>query len=279
MLPLKIAANTAEVIQSHRRHRLRFLDWLQRLPVDAAGRPTRCEEWSLGDMVSHLVQVDEMFVEVWRLAEKGDPPRTRAGFDPARTPDVLLAGVRDRPWPKTLAAFRDSTETICEMARNFPQAMWEAPAEVPPGFVPWTASLIHAFWDSWVHERDALIPRREALPLQPDEIRFTGMYVLGFNGLLQRRLGWKGTLTLGLTGPGGGVAHVEIGDAVEVRWTEDLVPDWVPVGHGAAVIDAMSGRGEVKDVLEGRGALAYADRLSTLAFILRHGLPSGAPGL
>ena len=56
-------------------------------------------------------------------------------------------------------------------------AAWELPAEAPPGHVPLRALALHALWDSWVHERDVVIPLGLDPVEEDDEVTGSLAYV------------------------------------------------------------------------------------------------------
>ena len=44
---------------------------------------------------------------------------------------------------------------------------WAEPSISPVGFVPWWLSALHVFYDSWLHERDVLLPLGIVPPIEP----------------------------------------------------------------------------------------------------------------
>jgi hypothetical protein len=60
---------------------------------------------------------------------------------------------------------------------------WDAPCEAPFGHVPAHLALAHAFWDSWLHERDILEPLGLTPAVEPDEALVALWYTLVVGGL------------------------------------------------------------------------------------------------
>ena len=50
------------------------------------------------------------------------------------------------------------------------EADWSIIGEAPPGHVPLRAVALHALWDSWIHERDILLPLGIGAVEEADEI-------------------------------------------------------------------------------------------------------------
>ena len=58
-----------------------------------------------------------------------------------------------------------------------------APAEAPPGQVPAYVAVNHFLFDSWVHERDLLLPANELPVTEPSEAAMVASYVVALAGL------------------------------------------------------------------------------------------------
>jgi uncharacterized protein (TIGR03083 family) len=152
------------------RQRRRFADVLSSLSPDQWATPSRCEGWSVQDIAAHLAGTDQF----WNLAItsglSGAPTRMLVGFDPKATPAALVDAERGASPTDTLAAFRKATEALCSIVASLDDEGWTALAEAPPGHVTVSAAAHHALWDSWVHERDVLVPLGMAQDEEPDEI-------------------------------------------------------------------------------------------------------------
>ena len=59
---------------------------------------------------------------------------------------------------------------------------WSTTSISPLGFVPWWQSALHMLWDSWLHERDALIPIGTTVLIEADEVTPVLLYSLALAG-------------------------------------------------------------------------------------------------
>jgi len=57
------------------------------------------------------------------------------------------------------------------------------------GTVPWWLGLLHVLFDSWVHERDALLPLGRVVAVARDELDPVLAYLLAIVPHVSRRLG------------------------------------------------------------------------------------------
>lgn len=242
VLPVRADCSTEEVLAAHAAHRARLLDRLRSLPDAAWEGATRCDGWSVRDVVTHLITVDQFFGAAWKLGLAGDPPRLLEGFDPNRTPQQVMQAAARPDAATTLAAFEESTDRLIRAAASVPSDRWTMPTEVPPGFVPWTFSLLHAFWDSWVHERDVFVPLGAPGPPEPDEVRLTGLYALVLCGLMHLRAGRTIRFELPLDGPGGGTYVLDVSGEVAAGWRPGAASS---VGGAVAVLESITGRGSL----------------------------------
>ena len=63
-----------------------------------------------------------------------------------------------------------STEALCRQFETLDDGGWSTLAEAPHGHVTISAMALHALWDSWVHERDILLPLGLAPEHHDDEV-------------------------------------------------------------------------------------------------------------
>ena len=95
---------------------------------------------------------------------------------------------------------------------------WSLPAEAPPGHLALNVTALHALWDSWVHERDIVIPLGKAPAEDPDELAAILSYTAALSPALYaaRATGHRGTLAIEATDPAVALT-VDVGDTVVVR--------------------------------------------------------------
>jgi hypothetical protein len=166
------------------RHRLRLLDELAALDEDQWRTTSRCTSWDARGVVSHLVTVDAFFTMGFGSARARRPPTTYIrGFDPATGTDALVAPLLELPTEEILTQMVAGTEALIATVQAFEGDDWDARCEAPFGHLPSRLVLAHAFWDSWLHERDILEPLGLAPPVEPDEALTALWYTLVVAGL------------------------------------------------------------------------------------------------
>ena len=81
--------------------------------------PTRCAEWDVKGVVSHLVTVDQYWVFALGAARReGAPTMFLEHFDPSTATDAQVAALRDVPNAELLDQFEAGTQSLVEMVRD-----------------------------------------------------------------------------------------------------------------------------------------------------------------
>jgi uncharacterized protein (TIGR03083 family) len=231
--------------------------------LEALGRgdwaaPTRCEQWSVKDVVAHLVGVNAFWQASVQAGLAGTPTRVLVGFDPAVTPGLIIEPMRDLAPEKVLELFVASNESLLAVFDGLDDRRWMMAAETPAGHVTIRVVAHHALWDCWVHERDIALPLGATPPVEADEMRASLRYVSA--------LGPAFALSTGRTFAD--VFAVEANDPDE-RFVL-VVDDCVAVRERD---DANAADRDLGDAVCLRGrALTLVEALS-----LRHPLPASAP--
>ena len=154
----------AAVAEPTIRQRRRFVEVLGTLDDDQWAALSRCDAWSVRDVVVHLADTTDFWGFSLHQGRKGEPSRFLATFDPVATPVALVEGAGDIGGPQALERLSASVESLATLLDGLDADTWTAVAEAPPGHVSVTAVVHHALWDSWVHERDVMLP----LGLEPE---------------------------------------------------------------------------------------------------------------
>ena len=123
-------------------------------------------------------------------------------------------------------------------SRRSTSRRWSTLAEAPAGHLPIRLLAHHALWDSWVHERDIVLPLGLTPPVEPDEVaaclRFatalSPAFAISAGPCVRRGVRGRGERT-------GGVLHAR-GRRVGV------------VHEGAAPTDAPCLRGNAVELVE-----------------------------
>lgn len=248
------------VVEPWSRHRRRLTASLSDLTEDQWKSTTRCSSWDARGVVSHLVSVDAFWTMTLRAARAGAAPTTFIrGFDPATGTDDLVAPLLDLPVEILLDQFVAGTDPLFAAVGAFDGDDWHALGEAPFGHLPARLILAHAFWDSWLHERDIFEPLGLHVAVEDDELLTATWYTLVVGGL-------QGGL-IGDAEPVGPVADAPIDVTLQF---DDLprVPVRVQIDAGARIsrangTDAVSA-GSAIDLVESVAGRAPLDALRPL---------------
>lgn len=201
--------------------------------------PSRCEGWSVQDVISHLVTVNRFWAIAIAAARNGEPTRFLTDLDPVATPAELVDGARSLPWTKVLDGFVESNESMAESVAGLDNNGWAMLGEAPPGHVPLRGVAAHALWDAWIHERDIALPLGIAPDEEPDEIADSLRYAAALSPLF--------AVTAGAARPGSIV--IEATDP-DVRVVIDIVVDGVVVHDGEPSTDPLHLTGPAVEMVE-----------------------------
>lgn len=131
---------------------------------------SRCDGWSVQDVVAHLVGVNAFWEASVLAGLAGTPTRVLAAFDPAAHPPMMIEPMRALSSSEILDQFVASNEGFLGALERLDEQGWSMPAESPAGHVSIRLLAYHALWDSWVHERDIALPLGLTPTDEPDEI-------------------------------------------------------------------------------------------------------------
>ena len=223
--------------------RQRFVAVLEGFGPGDWAAPTRCADWSAHDVVRHLCDCNA----VGNAIVAGTDDHTldlTAGFDPRITPRGWLAASAGEPPGATLSRFVATTEQVLALlrARLAQNCRFDVP--LPYGPMDWTVLLLHAFWDSWIHERDVLLARGTGHPTDGDATVYAAAYGLFIAAAVASMFGDQVQEKLTLGG-GGGVFDLDCRHGVTLTVTRVTT-----AGPPAAeVTDALAGRAQTAAVL------------------------------
>ncbi|MCB1005672.1 MAG: maleylpyruvate isomerase family mycothiol-dependent enzyme [Acidimicrobiales bacterium] len=226
------------------RQRRRLVAALSELSDEQWARPSRCAGWSARDVIVHLDSTNSFWAFSVALGLQGTPSEFLATFDPVASPAELVAGAAGSPPADVLAAFATSTDALVEQWAALREDEWTRTAESPPGHVSVSAVVHHALWDSWVHERDVLLPLGIEPEVEADEVAACLRYAAALApGLaVTRGEGRRGVLRIEATAPDI-VVEVVVDGSVQVRTgAPDDAGDLVLRGDAVALTEALSTR-------------------------------------
>ena len=202
---------------------------------------SRCDEWTVRDVIAHLVTVDQYWALSIGAGLAGTPTRFLESFDPTATPAQLVDAMTDTP-ADVLAKFVAGIEQLADVLTGLDAERWAMLAESPPGHVPLHTLVRHALWDAWIHERDIALPLGLSTVEEPDEIALSLEYAAALSPMFLAMHGSArtGTLVVDGTDPATHVV-VELGTTVVVRYDGDAPADAVRLaGPSAGLTDALS---------------------------------------
>lgn len=258
-LPIIALEGGLEVGEALLRQHARLLDTVEPLTDEQWRTPSRCEGWTVQDVIGHLVDVNGFWAISITSALSGAPTRFLAGFDPRATPAALVAANTQGKTPQeTLEAFRQGVHSVANAVRPLTMDEWEVRAEAPPGHISIRLLAHHAVWDSWVHERDIGEPLGITQPHDDDEIRCSLRYVaaLGPAFAVMHGTATNDAVVVRATDPDTTIVVEVDADGVRVHDDEAQAPDGALVVEGDAVdlIERLSVRAgsEALDVPEDR---------------------------
>jgi uncharacterized protein (TIGR03083 family) len=249
--PVTIVDELGELGGPWRQHRRRFAASLAGLTAEQWTAPSRCSEWDSRGVVSHLVMVDQYWVLALGNARAGAPPaKLLLGFDPSTSTNSMVGPLIELSNAELLDRFVAGTDAFAALVDDFATDDWSAIGESPLGHIPARYLFGHAFWDSWLHERDLFLPLGLEPPVDADETRTITSFALLFAGL-------QGGLLDDATPVGPGPdqeidvvlrfdefpdhpIRLQIGSGVSVTRGDDSVA--VPAGSAVDLVETFTGR-------------------------------------
>lgn len=152
------------------RQRRRLGDILSELDEQQWAAPSRCDEWTVQDVIAHLVGTNQYWAISIGSGLAGKPTRYLAAFDPVATPAQMVDDLHAMSSAEVLSQYLASLEQLADVVRDLDEQSWSMPAEAPPGHISVRAVALHALWDAWTHERDIVLPLGRAQSIEPDEV-------------------------------------------------------------------------------------------------------------
>jgi uncharacterized protein (TIGR03083 family) len=236
------------------RQRRRVADVLATLDPEQWAWPSRCAGWSAQDVVAHLVHTNQAWEASITAGLAGAPTRMFRSFDPVATPPRLVEAMRGWTPSAVLARFEETTESLASVVDGLDDAAWSLTGESPLGHVGLAVVALHGLWDSWVHERDVLLPLGMAPVEEPDEVAACLRYsvALGPAALATGGSTRRGTLAVDATDPDVQFV-VEAGSSVLVR-DGVAAPDAARLaGPAVTLIDGLTSRAPLTAQVTGTG--------------------------
>ena len=256
--PMTVSGGPDDVVVPWRRHRERFSAELAGLDESEWYVESRCDGWDMRQVVNHLSTADAFWMASLLGATTATPTTFLDDFDPDSTPGEVIASIADDDPETVLTRFEEATVAFIGTVDMLEAEHWSETAESPVGHVTARLALGHALWDSWLHERDILIPLGRKPELHADEVLVATWYSLAIGGLQGGLVDDWGPAD---TGPEAPVeASLRFGDlpevTLEIRVTDRAevsiiaadAPGAGAAGSAVALVEAFTGREPIGDI-------------------------------
>ncbi len=209
---------------------------------------SRNREWSVHDTARHVADVIEVIAAQVR---KEPAPHQRVEFDPNTTPDLWLAGSVDESPARTIERYGVAASALRKGVAERIEDGDTGTSFTPYGPAHWTMSVVHGFWDAWLHERDVNLPLEISTTTTAEEQRLAALYGLFMALVPSRMMATAFETVICFTGPvPGAVAAVHDNGLITARECQQV--DTELTGDRCTVVDSLSGRGdEITNVLPG----------------------------
>ncbi len=224
------------------------------LSPDQWSQPSRNSQWSCHETARHVADC----LEFGAAEMNARPARfTLTQFDPRATPDTWLAESAEESPEQTIERFASCAPVVRERVGERLAAGDDSDAVTPYGTAHWTVNVVHLFWDSWLHERDVLIPLGLPAESTPNEQRLAAIYSLLMAVVPTKMMGQDLTATIEFTGPQG---QIVVAAHESGRISSIETPDAATTlsAEVCSLADALSGRGaSLRDLLPDAPELLY----------------------
>ncbi|MFI7025676.1 maleylpyruvate isomerase family mycothiol-dependent enzyme [Micromonospora sp. NPDC049900] len=219
------------------RQRANFLRLVMRLDPAGWTARTRCTEWSVHDVVRHVVNVAELHVALL----SGSPEIARflrhGPIHPARTPALWLADSPKQSPDQTLRTLGELVQREGELFQARAAGPEGPLLPAPSGrHVHWSTLSLHMLWDAWIHERDVALALGSEPESRIEDFPLVTMYGLLIAGGIGVLTGNPPATTLALRA------------SIESRYEIGVAEDDVFVAAGG--VDDVQGHGTADDVLD-----------------------------
>lgn len=230
-----------------RAHHQRLLDNWQGFAPAQWESPSRNKEWTVHHTVRHVADV----VERGAAAMNREPALGEDAFDPRSTPDAWLAASDGESPVDTIDRFTAASTVFRAGVADRLAAGDNSRDRTVYGTAHWTVNVAHVLWDSWLHERDVLLPLGLPAPSTEEEERLVGLY--GLLMALVPSMTFEQSISATVQLRGVGLRTIEVSCDAGFLGSAEVPAGAAPItGAMPAAIDALAGRGDaVADALPG----------------------------
>ena len=141
------------------KQRDRLAATLADLDAEQWATQSRCEGWTVQDVIIHLSSTNQFWAFSVKQGLAGEPTQFLLGFDPVASPAELVAGQRARrPARRSLSSSKATKRSPMPSPRLTAAAHGRCSPRLRRVTSRSASLRSTTLWDSWVHERDILIP-------------------------------------------------------------------------------------------------------------------------
>ena len=230
-----------------RRLRSRVLDICEGLADADWQRQSRCDLWTVHDVVRHVR--DACHIHTAGLRSEPTPFSSGEPFDTRETPRRWLEPTSGETPEDTVAALREcgAAEEIALEARLANHA--DDLVGGPYGTIHWTVFSAHVFWDAWLHARDVTEVLDQDDRSTAVEEHLAALYGLLIASMPAVRRQHRFDATVALLGADGTTYFAAVEPARVTVRAGGGSDDADLRGELAPVVDSLAGRGPTLDRL------------------------------
>lgn len=181
-LPVEVEGDLTAPAAAWRSHRRRLRAWLGDLPDEEWARPTRCDEWDVLHLVRHLASGSQFLGYTLHMAGKGQPTTRLRAFDSQTTAQDRAEELGGLDPLHARQLLDEMDQRVEDVMSGLSSQDWMMTAEAPPGHMPAFMAVSHFVFDSWIHERDLLMPGGEQPASEQTEAGVAARYGVGLMG-------------------------------------------------------------------------------------------------
>lgn len=226
-----------ELVAVLERHHRRLVEVWQGFGSEQWEHPSRNAAWTVHQTVRHVADVMDRVA-----AAMNGRPALEGDFDPRSTPDAWLAASDGESPDATIDRFAAASPVYRTGVGDRLASGDAARERTVYGTAHWTANVAHVLWDSWLHERDVLLPLGQPAPSSDGEERLVGLYGLMMALVPSLLFERSVSSTIRLTGTGSRTIEVSC-DAGALGASEVSADAIATTGDRPLAIDALAGRG------------------------------------
>lgn len=241
------------------RQRRRLEDVLRDLSEAEWHTASRCEGWSVQDVIIHLSSTNSFWAFSISAGLAGDPSTFLSTFDPVASPAELVERAQGTSVAQALDELTAGNDALEAVLARVDGPGWAIPAEAPPGHLPIRLVADHALWDAWIHERDILVPLGRAQALEADEVRRCLRYAVGLGRAFAVSRGDTDgrSMVVEAADPHDRVVVVTEGDHVRIHAGEAPIDAARVTGDAVALVELLSMRDPGVEPPEGLSWLTH----------------------